>query len=162
MRSATRPVAAIPAATGPYLSITLSPMIILRDRTLQVAGPDDIVPPLQEWFHTLDTLDRQKEHLIVVLLDARNRVKQIDVTSVGTLNASLVHPREVFVRAIQHLASTILIAHNHPSGHCEPSDADDMVTKRLVAAGAILGIEVTDHIIIVDEHYYSFREHGKL
>jgi DNA repair protein RadC len=78
--------------------------------------------------------------------------------SVGTLNANLVHPREVFKEAIQSLAAQIILAHNHPSGDPEPSEDDLEITKRLVEAGTILGIEVVDHIIITKTGFMSFKD----
>lgn len=137
-------------------------MIILKDMALVVLEPGTMVTALQDWLAELDEADRLKEHFFVVLLDARNRVKLVDVVSIGTLNASLVHPREVFIRAITTAASSLLVAHNHPSGECEPSDADMSVTDRLKDAGKLIGIELMDHIILSGSAYYSFREHGKL
>ncbi len=80
-----------------------------------------------------------------------------DLITVGILNASLVHPREVYRRAIKEGASTIILAHNHPSGNSEPSEEDKEITTRLIEAGKIIGIELVDHVIIGDK-YMSFRE----
>ncbi|MCK5320357.1 DNA repair protein RadC, partial [Candidatus Parcubacteria bacterium] len=90
----------------------------------------------------------KKEHFAVLYLNARNQLIHKETISIGTLNASLVHPREVFKPAIEHLAASIIVAHNHPSGGCEPSEADLELTKRLRGAGKLLGIEVVDHVII--------------
>jgi len=92
--------------------------------------------------------DRQKEHFLLITLNTRNRVTGIINISVGTLNASLVHPREVFKEAISRCASSVIIAHNHPSGDPNPSEEDINITRRLIDAGRILGIEVLDHVII--------------
>ena len=137
-------------------------MIILNDTHIEVQHPQAIVSVLQKWFATLDDVDRQKEHFFVILLDTRQKVKLIDVASVGTLNASLVHPREVFARAIINSAASIIIAHNHPSGACEPSDADESITAKLVRAGELLGIELLDHIIFSEKDYYSFKANGRI
>jgi DNA repair protein RadC len=137
-------------------------MIILKDKAIKATNPQPIAATLQEWLATVDDTDRLKEHFFVVLLDARLKVKLIDVVSVGTLNASLVHPREVFIRAIAAAACSILIAHNHPSGAREPSDADIKMTKRLREAGAIIGIDLVDHLILTTSGYYSFVENGVL
>jgi DNA repair protein RadC len=137
-------------------------MIILKDMALVVEQPGAVVTALQDWLGSLDRNDRLKEHFFVVLLDARLSVKLVDVVSVGTLNSSLVHPREVFIRAITMAASSILIAHNHPSDEHEPSEADVRVTQRLADAGKLIGIELLDHLIITRHSYYSFRERGKL
>ena len=137
-------------------------MIILNDAQIEIHNARSIVKPLRQWFTCLDEVDRHKEHFFVALLDIRLRLKFVDVASIGILNASLVHPREVFVRAITHCAASILIAHNHPSGVCEPSDADITMTKRLREAGDILGISLQDHIIFTAENYFSFSETGTL
>ena len=135
-------------------------MIILKDMQIEVHDPRSMVEPLRQWIARLDEEDRHKEHLFVSLLDIRQKVLLVDVVSVGTLDASLVHPREVFVRAIRHYAASILIAHNHPSGVCEPSDADSTVTRRLRQAGDIVGIPLKDHIVFTAENYFSFWETG--
>jgi DNA repair protein RadC len=102
--------------------------------------------------------DKAKEHFKLLLLNARNKVLGISTISIGSLNASIVHPREVFKDAIAHNAYSVVLAHNHPSGDPEPSEDDLTMTKRLIEAGKILGIEITDHIIIVKNSYFSFKE----
>ena len=104
--------------------------------------------------------DKAKEHFKLILLNPRNKIVGISTISIGTLNASLVHPREVFKDAIKHSAASIVLAHNHPSGDPDPSEDDLTITKRLVEAGRILGIEVIDHIIIVKNGFFSFKEKG--
>jgi DNA repair protein RadC len=104
--------------------------------------------------------DKAKEHFKLILLNPRNKIMGISTISVGTLNASLVHPREVFKDAITHSAASVVLAHNHPSGDPEPSEDDLSITKRLAEAGKILGIEVLDHIIIGKNGFFSFREKG--
>ncbi|MBI4654903.1 MAG: DNA repair protein RadC [Nitrospirae bacterium] len=104
--------------------------------------------------------DKAKEHFKLILLNTRNKIIGISTVSVGTLNASLVHPREVFKDAIMHGAYSVVLAHNHPSGDSEPSEDDLMITKRLVEAGKILDIKVIDHIIITKNGYFSFKEKG--
>lgn len=105
-------------------------------------------------------LDR--EHFCILLLSSSKTVIGIETISIGTLNHSLVHPREVFKQAIRHSASTIVLAHNHPSGNCFPSKEDIAVTERLVEAGKIIGIDVIDHIIVGEDSYYSFHENDLL
>jgi len=95
----------------------------------------------------------------MLCLDSRNKLI-IDDVSVGTLNASLVHPREVFKKAIQAAAAQVIIAHNHPSGNPEPSEDDLVITQKVVESGKILGIEITDHIIVTKSNFLSFKEHG--
>jgi len=105
-----------------------------------------------------DLRDRKKEYFLVFYLDTRNQEIKRNVISVGSLNANLVHPREVFEPAVRNLAAQIILAHNHPSGDPEPSDDDITITKRLVEAGKIIGIEVIDHIIVVKDGFLSFKE----
>ncbi|MBU4057038.1 DNA repair protein RadC, partial [Patescibacteria group bacterium] len=100
----------------------------------------------------------KKEHFVVLYLNARNQLIQKETISIGTLNASLVHPREVFKPAIDCLASSVILAHNHPSGDSEPSEDDLDLTKRMVEAGKILGIEVIDHVIISNSNSFSFKD----
>ncbi|MDP3043521.1 MAG: DNA repair protein RadC [bacterium] len=100
----------------------------------------------------------KKEHFVVLYLNARNQLVHKETISIGTLNANLVHPREVFKPAIDCLASSMILAHNHPSGDSEPSEDDLDLTKRMVDAGKILGIEVIDHVIITQNNFFSFKD----
>ena len=100
--------------------------------------------------------DYHKEHFYIIALNSRNH--SIAEVSVGSLNASVVHPREVFAEAIKNKAASVVFAHNHPSGDPEPSEDDLEITKRLVESGKILGIEVIDHIIITKKGFISFKE----
>jgi DNA repair protein RadC len=97
-----------------------------------------------------------------VSLNARNAVKVLELVSLGTLSNVLIHPREVFTRAVAVRSASILVVHNHPSGDCEPSNDDITITERLVKAGKLLDINVLDHLILTDSDYYSFREQGLL
>lgn len=99
-----------------------------------------------------------KEHFFVCSLDTRNNLIAVDEISVGTLTSSLVHPREAFEIAIKRHAAHIILAHNHPSGETDPSEDDLKITKRLVDAGKIMGIDVIDHLIITTNTYLSFKE----
>ena len=104
-----------------------------------------------------------REHFVVLLLDTQNQVIGIHTVTVGTLDASLVHPREVFKTTILANAASVLLAHNHPSGDPTPSAEDLMVTRQLSEAGITVGIEVLDHVVVGDpERYYSFREAGRM
>ncbi len=94
----------------------------------------------------------------MLLLDGRHRLIAAEEVSVGTLTASLVHPREVFRDAIRNAAAAIVLVHNHPSGDPGPSAEDRAVTRRLRSAGELLGIRVLDHVIVADRGYFSFRE----
>lgn len=106
----------------------------------------------------LSYLDR--EHFFVVLLSTKNQVLGTELVSVGSLNASLAHPREIFKTCVRHSAASIILVHNHPSGDPSPSPEDILMTRRLIEAGRIMGIEVLDHVIIGDGRYLSLRESG--
>lgn len=103
-----------------------------------------------------------QEHLIVLSLDGANRLIKKRVISIGTLNSSLVHPREVFTEPIADRAASIVVIHNHPSGTLSPSSADKSITERLKESGKILGINLYDHVIITKTGQYSFNESGEL
>lgn len=107
----------------------------------------------------IDTvIDKEKEHFWGIGLSQSNIIKYIDLISLGTLNASLAHPRETFRLAISEGAAALILGHNHPSGDPIPSDGDMKTTQRLVQVGKIIGIEILDHVIIAKKGYYSFRE----
>lgn len=121
-----------------------------------------ILSPQEVWVQLKDVRAQHKEHFAVFFLDTQNQEIKREIISIGTLNSSLIHPREVFEPAIKHLASHIILAHNHPSGSLEPSDEDLAVTKRLCDAGRLLGIEVLDHVIATGRGYASFKEKNLL
>lgn len=104
----------------------------------------------------MEGLDR--EHFAVILLNARNQVLSKEVVSVGSLDASIVHPREIFKDSIRRNAAAIVLAHNHPSGDPTPSDEDLEVTRRLARSGRLLGIEVMDHVVVGRSSFVSIRE----
>jgi DNA repair protein RadC len=110
------------------------------------------------WEELKDLRNHKKEHFVVFYLDTRNQEIKREIISVGSLNANLVHPREVFEPAVRNLAAQIILAHNHPSGDPEPSEDDLEITKRLVESGKILGIDVVDHIIVTKNGFMSFKE----
>jgi len=103
---------------------------------------------------------KKKEYFLAILLDMRNQLIKIAEISVGSLEASIVHPREVFKEAISASAASVIFAHNHPSGVPEASEDDINLTKRLAKAGEIVGIEVLDHIIIGDKNFLSLKREG--
>ncbi len=106
--------------------------------------------------------DADREHFVVLLLDRKNNVIGINTVAIGSLSATIVHPREVFKPAILANAAAVILAHNHPSGDPTPSPEDKATTRKLVEAGKILGIQVLDHIIVGDERAYSFADEGCL
>ena len=103
---------------------------------------------------------KKKEHFLALLLDTRNQLIKVSEISVGSLDTSIVHPREVFKEAISASAAAVIFAHNHPSGDPEASEDDIKLTKRLAEAGEIVGIDVLDHIIICDKEYLSLKGKG--
>lgn len=130
----------------------------LGRRLLQHKQSALLLSPKDVWEELKDIRDNKKEHFVVFFLDTRNQEIKREIISVGSLNANLVHPREVFEPAVRYLAAQIIVAHNHPSGDPEPSEDDFIITKRLVEAGEILGIEVVDHIIVVKDRFLSFKD----
>ncbi len=121
--------------------------------TRKITSPEVAYELLKEFFCELD-----REQFMMVALDTKNQPVAINVCSVGSLNASIVHPREVFKVAILSNAASIIVAHNHPSGDVKPSAEDLNITKRLVECGKLMGISVVDHLIIGYNCFISFKE----
>jgi len=128
-----------------------------REAEVQISGPQTAFEFLKPKAKNLD-----REHFWRIDLDARNKIIGWEVVSIGTLTASLVHPREVFVGALLSKSAGVIVAHNHPSGEITPSPEDKETTKRLVKAGELLGVPVLDHLIVSDGKYFSFKESGLL
>jgi DNA repair protein RadC len=132
---------------------------VLRERPAAprvIRGPDDVLAEL-DGFASLE-----REHFVALMLNGRHEVIVRETISIGSAGASIVHPREAFRPAISAGACAILFAHNHPSGDPEPSTEDLAITKRLVAAGELLGIGVLDHVIVAKRGSVSLRERGKV
>lgn len=123
--------------------------------TNKITTPSDAYEIAKKFLEGAD-----REHFAVMCLDTKNKVNALNTVSIGTLNSSLVHPREVFKPAILANSAAIILVHNHPSGDPTPSQEDLAVTKRLSEAGQIIGIQVLDHVIIGDERYVSLQERG--
>ncbi|WP_273887035.1 RadC family protein [Rubrobacter naiadicus] len=121
-----------------------------------ISSPADVNGLLRGRIANLD-----RENFVAVLLNSRNEVIEVSTVSVGTLSATLVHPREVFKPAIRASAASVILAHNHPSGNVQPSREDKEVTRRMVDAAGIVGIELLDHVIL-GEGYCSMKEQGLL
>jgi len=128
-----------------------------RPRRLQVLSPQTIA---ERYIPLLETL--KQEEFRVILLDSANAVIDEQVVSRGSLNVSVVHPREVFKKAIAESAAGVIALHNHPSGNSQPSEEDRQITRILAEAGKIIGIQLIDHIIIAGQKYYSFAEHNEM
>lgn len=114
-----------------------------------------------DYFHH-EFRDSRKEYFLTLLLDGKNRIIRRVQVSEGSLNQSIVHPREVFIPAVKESAAAVILVHNHPTGDPAPSSEDIAVTRRLREAGEIMGIKVLDHIIVGDGEYLSFAERGLL
>ncbi|MBI2361913.1 MAG: DNA repair protein RadC [Elusimicrobia bacterium] len=124
------------------------------------ASPEPIDSPRRALRELGELAPLKKEHFVALYLDATHRPLHRETVSVGTLTASLVHPREVFAPALERPAAALIVAHNHPSGDPEPSREDRETTRRLCEAGRILGLPVLDHLIVAARGYFSFRERG--
>jgi DNA repair protein RadC len=125
----------------------------------KVSSPEIVAKIFKTILESESDMDKDKEHFWVMGLKSNNRVKFIELVSVGILNASLVHPREVFRPCIIRSVASIIVAHNHPSGDTAPSNEDKIITRRLVEVGLLLDIPLLDHVIINDDgEYYSFKE----
>lgn len=103
-----------------------------------------------------------QENVVALYLNTKNDIIKNETVFVGSLNTSVAHPREIFKGAVRYSAARVIIAHNHPSGNTDPSEADLSFTRRLVDAGEMMGIEVIDHIIVGEQCYFSLREHGMM
>ena len=123
---------------------------LLKDKKVSI-----ILSPTDAWSRMEDIRSSKKEHFVVFYLDSRSQEIKRDIISVGTLNESLVHPREVFEVAIKNNAAAIIVSHNHPSGNLEPSQDDFDITKKLVHASKILGIDLIDHVIVTAKEHKS-------
>lgn len=147
---------------GPAKACEIIACFELGKRLLKGKVAGLYLKPEDVWRELKDIRDNKKEHFVIFYLDSRNQEMKREIISVGSLNANLVHPREVFEPAVKNLAAQVILAHNHPSGNPEPSEDDLVLNKRLVEAGKILGIEVIDHIVISKSGYFSFKEQNLL
>jgi DNA repair protein RadC len=128
----------------------------IKPEGLKISTPADVLPLLQHFS------DRKQEHFLAVSINGANEVLNVRVVSIGLIDRSPVHPREVFADALTDRASGIIVAHNHPSGSLDPSPSDINTTKQIKQAGEIVGIELLDHIIFNRKGYFSFLEKGRL
>lgn len=139
-------------------------MIIKENLNINLNNTEQVAEFLNTILNKESEIDQNKEHFWVIGLNVKNRVQYADLTSLGTLTMSVVHPREVFRLAISKGVCNIVIAHNHPSGDPEPSFEDRTLTKKLRDAGEIIGIHLLDHVIIGNggSNYVSLKERGEL
>jgi len=147
---------------GPAKACEIVACFELGKRLLKDKKAEIYLKPKEIWEELKDLRELKKEHFVIFYLDSRSQEIKREIISVGSLNANLVHPREVFEPAVRHLAAQVILAHNHPSGDPEPSEDDLEITKQLTESGKILGIEVIDHIIITKTGFISFKEKNLL
>lgn len=143
---------------GPVKACEIAACFELGKRFLQNKKTKLIMSPEDIWHEMSDIKKSKREHFVVFFLDTHNQQIESQIISIGTLNASLVHPREVFELAIKHSAAQIIVAHNHPSGVLEFSIEDLKITEKLKKAGEILGIEVIDHVIVSGDGFLAYSE----
>ena len=143
-------------------SYTLTELLSMVQEEVRKTSIDRITSAKNVYSLLHEYSTKEKEHFLLVTLDGASNVIEKRVIHIGTLNQSLVHPREVFRPAILDNAAGVIIAHNHPSGTLEASRADIQITKRLKDVAKLVGIELLDHVIISKEGYYSFSEEGLL
>ncbi len=151
--------------TGPAKAASILAALTLANRmqTDRLEDLERFTSPLQVFNHFHYRFrDRLKEYFLILLLDGKNRIIREEQVSEGSLNQSIVHPREVFKPAVRESAAAVILVHNHPSGDPTPSREDREITRRLKEGGDLLGIRVLDHIIIGDGSYLSFVEQGLL
>ncbi|HEY9245304.1 MAG TPA: DNA repair protein RadC [Candidatus Methanoperedens sp.] len=127
------------------------------DERPKINSMDDVVQIVKPMI-----ADPNKEFFLALYLNTKNGVLKREIISIGSLNANIVHPREIFKTACMISASSIIVAHNHPSGDPSPSREDIEITKKLHEAGKMMGIELLDHVIIGYDRYYGFKESGQL
>lgn len=149
------------AGVGPARAASLAAAMELArryqpDQSLRIRSPADVYPLIRHF------ADRPQEMFVSVSLNGAHQVVRVEVVSVGLVNRTMVHPREVFAPAITARAAALVVAHNHPSGILDPSEEDQRVTARLRAAGELIGIPILDHLIFSDRAFYSFLEAGQL
>ena len=131
----------------------LAKRILIKNHS-QIRNIEDIVRELNEF------KDKKQEYFIAIYLDGADRIIEKRVITIGILDKTLIHPREVFAPAVEMRAANIIVAHNHPSGELSPSENDIIITRKLKEAGEILGIDLMEHIIISKRGYFSFYENG--
>jgi DNA repair protein RadC len=128
----------------------------IRPEGERIRAPSDVLPLIRH------IADRKQEHLMAITLNGANEVIAVRVITVGLLNRTQVHPREVFADAVTDRAAALILAHNHPSGSVEPSADDRAVTRRIKDAGEVLGISLLDHLVFARRGYFSFKEAGEI
>jgi len=137
-------------------AIELSRRYLIQNQNIKITSSQDVYQELKQY------KNKQQEYFLCLYLDGANNLLETKVITIGTLNQSLVHPREVFSYAIEKRCASIIVAHNHPSAILKPSSEDIEVTQRLKESGRILGIELLDHVIFTKDDFISLKEEGVL
>lgn len=145
----------VPAKRVDIVSVRMVKECSLMYKNRVIGSPQDGYNLIKQFLGDVD-----REHFVVVCLDTKNQPTAINVCHIGSLNSSIVHPREVMKPAILSNAAGVIVGHNHPSGNPEPSQEDIQVTRKLVEAGKIIGIDILDHIILGDDSFISLKEKG--
>jgi len=135
---------------------------LTKDQQIKILRSDDIYKIMQQILLRENKIDRDREHFWTISLNTANKVLNIELVSLGTVNRTLVEPMEVFSVPLQKRAVKIILVHNHPSGELKPSENDRDVTDNLIQAGKIMNVPVLDHLIISEKSFYSFKDSGLL
>jgi len=145
-------------------------MLVKYPKSKKVNSPEIVAEAMTQYMATAEEFDRMKEHFMVMGLSSASKPIYLEVSSMGTMTASLAHPREVFRRAVHQSCASIILIHNHPSGEINPSAEDRAITLQMTEAGKLLGIPVLDHVIVNTEpegdlfepkiRFYSFAKEG--
>ncbi len=145
------------------IQVSFERVVLVKEKVGRYELPRKIGSP-EEAYNAITVItnvqEEAQEVFGILILNTKNKIVAVHEVSRGTLNSSMIHPREVFKPAVLHNAASIICFHNHPSGDPEPSRDDIEITNRLVEAGKIMGIEILDHIIVGDEEYVSLKEMG--
>jgi DNA repair protein RadC len=131
--------------------------VLGEDKSVKASCPEDVAKVFQKLLAAQDPIDQDKEHFWIMHLSARNTIKQVELVAVGTLSSMMLHPREIFRRAVTEGSASIILAHNHPSGETDPSDDDIQFTRRVHDGGELLSIPLVDHIIVSHTAFFSFK-----
>jgi len=138
-------------------------MVIKDFSRVKINQSEDVAALITILLKVEDMVDRDKEHLWVIGLNAKGKIKFLDLVHLGSLDGNLASPREVFRRAVMNGVKAVIIAHNHPSGDPKPSPKDRSITRKLSKAGQVLEIALLDHVIVGEQgRYYSFGDAGKI
>lgn len=153
---------AAPRPLQAYAAIPVYKVTLVRESSMHTDHPrfgssKDVAALLQTYLK-----DADREHVVLLLLNRKNRLIGLNTVSIGSLTASVAHPREVFKPAILSNAAALILCHNHPSGDPAPSQEDRVLTQRPKEAGKLLGIDILDHLILGDSRYFSFADEGLL